>query len=67
MKCLFCKRTIKDNIFHICPSRVPSMGRMGIPRNKHAAKYRVQPTIESGREFPAEVVKVESVLPAKSD
>ena len=31
-----------------------------------AAEQNVQPTIESGRELPAEVVKVESVLPAKS-
>ena len=33
---------------------------------KEAAQQSVQPTIESGRELPAEVVKVESVLPAKS-
>jgi hypothetical protein len=38
MKCLFCKRTMKDDVFHVCPPRVPSMGRMGIPRNKRAAQ-----------------------------
>jgi len=34
--------------------------------HEYAAQHRVQPTVESGRELPAEVVNVESVLPASS-
>ena len=41
-RCLFCKRIMKDDVFHVCPSRVPSMGQMGVPRNKKAAQQSEQ-------------------------
>jgi len=42
IRCLFCKRIMKDDVFHVCPSRVPSMGKMVVPRNKKAAQQSEQ-------------------------